>query len=781
MSSAMSSAFRFLCHFSVAAALLCRLQAQTAPSSLTGKILDPSQAPIAGAKVTAIPVSHPSGTLDVFNVVSGQDGEFALPLETGTYTIKTVKDGFVEDSQTVSLPNSRSINIVLQVAPVRATITITESPSYVTETSSSATKTLTPLRDIPQAITVVTREQIKDQMMMSVGDVVRYIPGITAHQGENNRDQLVIRGNSSSADFYVNGVRDDVQYYRDLYNLDRVEALKGPNAMIFGRGGAGGVINRVTKSADFTPLREVSLQGGSFGNKRFAADLDQPLNDRVAFRLNGMYENSDSFRKYVNLERYGVSPTLTLKTGEETKITLSYEHFRDYRTADRGIPSFHGRPADTDISTFFGNPNDSRVKALVNLGAVTIEHQIGGLNIRNRTHFGDYDRYYLNYVPGAVTADMSQVALSTYNNATRRLNMFNQTDATYTVFTGPIRHTLLGGVEAGRQLTDNFRNTGYFNNTASSILVPYASPDTTAPATFRQSATDADNHIRTNLGATYVQDQIALSRYVQLVAGLRFDHFDLQYHNNRTRDNLRRIDNLLSPRAGIVFKPIAPLSIYGSYSVTYLPSSGDQFSSLTTITQQVKPEKFNNYEAGIKWDVVPSLSLTTAIYRLDRTNTRSTDPNDPTRIVQTGSQRTNGVEIGATGSVTRKWKVAGGYAYQDAFVTSATTAARAGAQVAQVPHNTFSLWNNYQILPRLGAGLGILNRADMYAAIDNTVTLPSYTRVDAAVFFSLTEKIRLQANVENLFDKQYYMNADSNTNISPGSPRAVRVGLTARF
>ncbi len=781
MSSAMSSAFRFLCHFSVAAALLCRLQAQTAPSSLTGKILDPSQAPIAGAKVTAIPVSHPSGTLDVFNVVSGQDGEFALPLETGTYTIKTVKDGFVEDSQTVSLPNSRSINIILQVAPVRATITITESPSYVTETSSSATKTLTPLRDIPQAITVVTREQIKDQMMMSVGDVVRYIPGITAHQGENNRDQLVIRGNSSSADFYVNGVRDDVQYYRDLYNLDRVEALKGPNAMIFGRGGAGGVINRVTKSADFTPLREVSLQGGSFGNKRFAADLDQPLNDRVAFRLNGMYENSDSFRKYVNLERYGVSPTLTLKTGEETKITLSYEHFRDYRTADRGIPSFHGRPADTDISTFFGNPNDSRVKALVNLGAATIEHQAGGLNIRNRTHFGDYDRYYLNYVPGAVTADMSQVALSAYNNTTRRLNMFNQTDATYTVFTGPIRHTLLGGVEAGRQLTDNFRNTGYFNNTASSILVPYASPDTTAPATFRQSATDADNHIRTNLGATYIQDQIALSRYVQLVAGLRFDHFDLQYHNNRTRDNLRRIDNLLSPRAGIVFKPIAPLSIYGSYSVTYLPSSGDQFSSLTTITQQVKPEKFNNYEAGIKWDVVPSLSLTTAIYRLDRTNTRSTDPNDPTRIVQTGSQRTNGVEIGATGSVTRKWKVAGGYAYQDAFVTSATTAARAGAQVAQVPHNTFSLWNNYQILPRLGAGLGILNRADMYAAIDNTVTLPSYTRVDAAVFFSLTEKIRLQANVENLFDKQYYMNADSNTNISPGSPRAVRVGLTARF
>jgi catecholate siderophore receptor len=149
--------------------------------------------------------------------------------------------------------------------------------------------------------------------------------------------------------------------------------------------------------------------------------------------------------------------------------------------------------------------------------------------------------------------------------------------------------------------------------------------------------------------------------------------------------------------------------------------------------------------------------------------------------VQTGSQRTNGFEIGATGSITRAWKLAGGYAYQDAFVTAATTAARRGAQVAQVPHNAFSLWNNYQILPRLGAGMGILNRSDMFAAIDNTVILPSYTRADAALFYSLTEKVRIQANVENLFDKKYYINADGNNNISPGFSRAVRAGLIARF
>ena len=417
----------------------------------------------------------------------------------------------------------------------------------------------------------------------------------------------------------------------------------------------------------------------------------------------------------------------------------------------------------------------------MNLGSAAVEHQMGRLSIRNRTQFGDYDRGYQNFVPGAVTADKTQVALSAYNNATKRFNFFNQTDVSYVLFTGPVRHTLLGGAEAGRQLTDNFRNTGYFNNTATSVSAPYADPVIGTPVTFRQSATDADNRLRTNVGATYVQDQIEISRRVQVIVGLRFDHFDLQYHNNRNSDNLRRIDNLVSPRAGIVFKPATAISIYGSYSVSYLPSSGDQFSSLTAITQQVKPEKFTNYEFGAKWDAGRNLSVTTAVYRLDRTNTRSTDPNDPTRIVQSGSQRTNGFEIGANGSITRSWKIAGGYAWQDAFVTSATTAARAGAQVAQVPHNTFSLWNNYQLLRRLGAGLGVLNRSGMFAAIDNTVILPAYTRADAAVFFSLTEKMRLQANVENLFDKKYYINADNNTNISPGFSRAVRVALIARF
>ncbi len=742
---------------------------------LRGKVVDQNHAAIFGADVYTARAGAPASA-----AVTDRNGDFAIALEPGEYQLRVLAEGFSESTETVNLGvNAQPLEIVLNVAASSAVVTITDA--YGVSALNTATKTYTLLRDIPQSISVVTKEQIRDQSMSSVADVVAYVPGITAHQGENNRDQLVIRGNSTSADFFLNGVRDDVQYYRDLYNVERVEALKGPNSMTFGRGGGGGVINRVTKEAGFTSLREINLQGGSFGNKRFSGDLDQPIGDKFSFRLNGLYENSGSFRQYVDLERYGINPTATLIVGPKTAVKVSYEYFHDGRVADRGIPSYHGLPVDVPIETFFGDPTNSHVRAGVNLTTVNIDHQAGRFNIRNRTMFGDYDRFYQNYVPGAVTADKSMVALSSYNNATNRRNVFNQTDVTFTVATGSVRHNFLTGSEIGRQLTDNFRKTGFFNNTTTTILAPLLNPVINTPITYRQNATDADNHVQTNLGGAYVQDQIEINRYLQVVTGARFDYFDLQFHNNRNNQDLRRIDRLVSPRAGVIVKPITPLSIYANYSIAYLPSSGDQFSQLTTITQQVKPEKFTNYEVGAKWDIRRNLSLTTALYRQDRTNTRATDPNDPTRILQTGSQRTNGYELGLNGFVTSKWSIAGGYAYQDAFISSATVAAPKGAQVALVPHHTFSLWNNYNVHKRLGLGLGIVHRADMFAAVDNTVVLPGYTRADAAVFFSITERWRLQANIQNLFDTQYYLNADGNNNISPGASRGARVALIARF
>jgi len=758
--------------------------AQSAPAesraavTVQGRVLDPMQMGIAGASVTASASRGPQVAAS-----TDQTGTFTLTLPAGHYSLKVSAPGFADAVQQVAIDSTTTAvpKLVLQIAGVQELVNVSAPAGYTVPATATATKTLTPLRDVPQSVTVVTHELIKDQMMMSVGDVMRYVPGISVHQGDNNRDQVIIRGNSSSADFFINGVRDDVQYYRDLYNVDRVEALKGPNALMFGRGGAGGVVNRVMKEAGSQSVREFSFQAGMFDNRRVTMDVDEPINNKVAIRLNGVYENSDSFRDYVGLERYGVTPTVSVSPSDRTKITLRYEYLNDSRVADRGITSYRGAPADVAPSTFYGNPDLSDVGADVNIGSATVEHRFNRFTLRNTTSLANYDRGYQNFVPGAVTADKKQVALTAYNNATDRTNLFNQTDATMTAETGSWRHTVLAGAEFGHQLTDNFRNTGFFNNTTTSILVPYSNPTVFTPVTFRQNATDANNHVITNVAAAYAQDQIELSSHLQALAGARFDHFDQNYHDNRSGSTLARPDNLVSPRAGLVYKPIAPVSIYTSYGVSYLPASGDQFSSLTNITAQLEPEQFANYEVGAKWDARPSLSFTTAVYRLNRTNTRSTDPNDPTRIIQTGSQRTNGYEIGVNGRMTPLWSIAGGYAFQDAFVSAATAAAPAGAVVGQVPRHTFSLWNNYQVFPRVGAALGILHRSDMFAAIDNTVTLPGYTRADAAAFVTISRQLRLQVNVENLFNASYFINADSNTNISPGFPRALRVGLTTAF
>ncbi len=656
-------------------------------------------------------------------------------------------------------------------------------PAYFTAQTSTATKTRTPLRDVPQSVTVVTHNVIADQRMESMGEVTRYIPGITMAQGEGNRDQATIRGNNTTAGFFVNGMRDDVQYFRDLYNVERVEALKGANALIFGRGVGGGVLNRVTKVADWTPVRELSLQGGSYGNRRTAVDVGQGISDAVALRINGVYENSDVYRNEVNIERYGVNPTATIQLSPQTRVLASYEHFKDNRTADRGIPSFAGAPLSaTTPRTFFGDPSVSYADALVNIGTASIEHTTNGLvTLRNRSQFADYDKIYQNVYPGAVTPAGTEVNILAYNNATKRRNLFNESEISYRLVTGPISQILVGGFSLGRQITDNFRNTGYFNDSATAFLAPVSSPTIAVPVTFRQSATDADNHSTATSLSFYGQSQLVLSEQWQAIVGARYEHFDVDFYNHRNNDALSRTDDLVSPRAALLFKPVESVSLYSSYSVSALPSSGDQFSSMTVTSATLEPEKFRNYEIGAKWDVFERLSLASAVYRLDRTNTTAPDPADPSRTVQTGSQRTKGFEFSLTGAVTPEWQIIGGYANQDATVTSRTAAAAEGARVALVPRNTVSLWNRYQATRALGFGLGVVYQDDMYAAIDNAVTLPSFTRFDAAAYYTVSRHFRVQANLENVFDQEYYGTANSNDNISPGSPRALRVAVTTGF
>lgn len=661
-----------------------------------------------------------------------------------------------------------------------------ENDSYTVQRSITATKTDTALVDVPQSISIITRELIDDQAMRGIGDVTRYVPGVGIAQGEGNRDTPVMRGNSTTADFFVDGVRDDVQYFRDLYNVDRVEVLKGPNAMIFGRGGAGGLVNRVTKQANGATRREFSLQTGSWEQYRATLDAGDRLTDAFAYRLTALYEDSGSYRDGVTLERYGVNPTFTYVLAGNTTLRAGYEYFRDARTADRGVSSYQGRPLATDASTFFGDPAQSPVRASLHGAFATLEHRFSpGLRLRNHTRYATYDKFYQNVFPGAVNAAGTSVALSAYNNSTQRDNVFNQTDLVWDLATGAVQHQLLAGLEVGRQETGNFRNTGYFGTvspTTTSVSVAVSAPRTTLPVTFRQSATDADNHGVARTVGVYVQEQIQLTPRLLGIAGVRYDRFAVDFRNNRTGAAVDNLDHMFSPRAGLICKISPQISAYASYSMTFVPRAGEQLSSLSLTNRSLDPEEFKNQEIGLKWDLRPDLALTAAIYRLDRTNVAVTDPADSTKQILVDGQCAEGFELGFAGRITRNWSVAGGYAYQDGRILATQSATVvAGARLAQLPRHTLSLWNRYDFNRRWGVGLGAIYRDELFAAAGNTVTLPSFTRFDAAVFYRLNDHLRAQMNVENLFARHYYASAHSNNNITPGSPRALRLSLTTAF
>lgn len=658
-----------------------------------------------------------------------------------------------------------------------------ERIDYRAEGTWTATKTPTPLLDVPQSLSVVSERQIGDQAMQNMADVVRYVPGVQMAQGEGHRDAPVLRGNTSTADFFLNGMRDDVQYYRDLYNVERVEVLKGPSGMIFGRGGAGGLINRVTRQANWLDNRKLSLTLGSWDNRRLTADFGHAPGETVAFRATGMYEDSESYRDHVGLERWAVNPTLSVRAGDATTITIGYEHFEDERIVDRGIPSYQGRPLALDASTYFGQPGSSPADATVDALDAGIEHEFtGGARLVNRTRHADYDKFYQNVFPGAYSPDTGTVSISAYSNRTARSNLINQTDLTFDFRTGAVTHTLLAGVEISRQETENFRQTGWFTDIGPDARSGAVTlPDTIYDGTveFRQSATDADNRSVAKATAVYLQDQIAFSPRWLAVLGVRYDRFEADLDNRRSGESLSSSDDLVSPRAGLIHKPREDLSVYASYGLAYVPRAGEQLASLTASNRALDPEEFTNREIGLKWDFDDRLSFTAAAYRLDRTNVAITDPDDPTRSLLVDGQRVQGLELGLSGQLTDAWRVMAGYAFQDSEVR--TPGAQDGNVLGQVPRHSFSLWNRYDFNDRWGAGLGVVAQDGVFVSTDNTVVLPGHARVDAAVYYTLSPRLRLQLNVENLLDRGYYASAHSNNNITPGAPRAARLGLDFSF
>ena len=693
-------------------------------------------------------------------------------------------------------------------------------PGYKARQSSSSTRTDTPLIDTPQSISVITQDVIKDQSVQSLADAVRYVPGVSAAQGEGNRDALIFRGNASTGDFFVDGLRDDVQTYRDVYNTDRIEVLKGANGLAFGRGGAGGVINRVSKEAGWDPLRNLSLSYGTDDHRRAAIDLGQGVNDSVAWRLNSVYEKSDSYRAGVKLERYGIAPTVTIRPSSRTRIVLGGEYFKDERIADRGVPSANGsanaalnrRPFRIhDDARFFGSADRSPTQTETYALNLAIEHAFdNGVTIKSRTRYADYDKYYQNVFADSAVANNGNFTVRGYRDDTDRENLLNQTDLSYTARWAGIEHKLLASLELSRQDTDNSRVAGFFSNdltttgTQVTLNANTASQIGSTPVTFAPNLVNGNNAFRDNssnvdvIGVT-LQDQLTFNPQWQAILGVRYDHFETKFRGSRRRggstnandlisERFDVTDNFVSPRAGLIYKPRPDVSLYISYSVSYVPRAGDQLTSLTPTTEAFDPEKFINIELGAKWDVNTDLALTFAVYQLDREKVAITNPSNASETILVDGQETKGVELGVAGKLTSRWSVFGGYAYQDGEVTkqqgSGAGAILKGAELGQTPAHTMSLWNRYDFDAVWGAAIGVIARSNSFAqspTASQSIRLPGYARVDAALYGQFSKQLRLQLNLENLTGRDYALYAHNNNNITPGSPFAARATLIYSF
>ena len=657
------------------------------------------------------------------------------------------------------------------------------SDGYLATNTVTATKTDTPLMNIPQTINVVTRDQLDDQAHHSLADILRYVPGTTVGQGEGNRDQITLRGQNTTADFFLDGVRDDVQYYRGLYNIERVEILKGPYALIFGRGGGGGIINRVQKS----PLSDDIIYAGqasinSFGAYDISADVNAPLSDVAAVRINAVYENLDSHRDFVGGERYAWNPYVAFKLNDAWKLGLSYEYVHDNRTTDRGIPSIAtaagqpNRPIAGYRDQFFGVPDVNYTQLQAHIAKLRLDGALASnVSFSGTILYGDYDKIYLNVYPnGAVTAQNGTVALAAYSDPTQRENFIAQANLVWDVETGALTHKILVGSEYGDQKSANRR----FNGTLSTPTISLANP---LFPTVNFNALSRDTVSDVKFFSTYVQDQISFGEHIDVVAGLRYDNFDIEGTDLLPAVDrpFARKDEKVSPRLGLIFKPQENISLYGSYSQSFLPRSGDQFLALTVTQQNLAPEKFTNYELGAKWDVRPNLNMTLSVFQLERSNATTPDPSDPVASINVGTTRTQGAELSVTGNVTSSWQVHGGYSYQDAVL-----AGNDSVRLGQVPRHQASLWNRYDLSDQFAAGLGIIHQSSQFAAIrtvSNTTKLPAFTRLDAALYYDLSDALQLQLNIENLLNTDYFSDAHNNNNISTGAPLNARVTIRAKF
>ncbi|RZJ61441.1 MAG: TonB-dependent siderophore receptor [Acidovorax sp.] len=692
-----------------------------------------------------------------------------------------------------SAPPAASAAQTLGEVTVQST---TGDDGYSPAASTSATKGSAPLRDVPQAVNVVPEQLMRDQGARSMEDVLRNVPGVAMSHGDGQRDQVVIRGFTAIADQFVDGVRDDALYFRDLADIERVEVLKGPAAVLYGRGSSGGLINRVTKKPKFGETSgEASLGLGSFDYRRATADVNVGISDTAAFRINAAVEDSGSYRDQQFVKRHNFAPSLALKLAAQTDLLLQYTNARDKRLTDFGIPALNGRPVNVPASTYYGSSNaaqDDTTTSTMQSFAATLNHRFNDdWSVRNVTRLYDYalDRY--NTLPGGTTDPVNLTVGRTRSFVLRdEKGFFNQTDVTWRNHLGGVKQEWLMGVELGQQKKRAESVSGGADRVP--IFNPGNRPAPAIPAASFAADGAIPSHTTQDTAALYWQNQITLAPQWKALLGARYDVFGQETTFDRKLAGLSRTDKKFSPRAGLVWQPSEALSYYVSYSKSFQPSA--ETFALAANNIGAEPEITENKEIGVKLDMLDGrLNFTGALFNLERTNIKNTDPTNPSRQINVGTQRTNGLELTANGRLPDRWDVSAGYAWLDGRMTRslATTGslqlptaaiAAHGKVAALTPRNSAFLWAMKDLGHGLRVGGGVNYVGARFTSLTNLVTLPGYTTLDAALQYTLGPW-DLDVNIKNLANRKYYVSSHgSNDNlILPGSPRAVQVTLRTRF
>ena len=655
-------------------------------------------------------------------------------------------------------------------------------------------KAPTPIIDVPQSLSLYTADEILERGFTSVAQIVNYTPGVNNSQGEGHRDAVVFRGVRSTADFFIDGSRDDVQYYRPLYNLEQVEILRGPNALLFGRGGTGGVLNRVTKKGvigeSFTTAQASVDTFGAFGVQ---VDSNFEASDKAAFRINAMYEHLNNHRDFFDGDRIGINPTAKFLLGEETVVDVSYEYIDHERFIDRGIPTgADGRPVEAFEDIVFADPEVNTTTLKAHLFRAAVQHNFSD-NLKGNVSafYGNYDKFYGNfYASGYDEANTPNVVtLDGYEDTTDRENLILSGNLVGEAVTGNIGHTIIAGVEYINTSSDQFRFNSFFNTTSDdnevfTIQRPLnlrgnVGVNAAGVQVSNDFSVDLNDDTRVDIDvfSAYIQDQIELADWVDLVVGARYDSFDIEVFNVPANDTRSRKDDRVSPRFGLILKPQENISVYASYSESFLPRSGEQFANINGSNNQLDPNTFTNLEAGLKWDFSQGLSLTAAVFEIEQSSPQVAD-NDPETLDVIDSEIT-GFEVQLTGQVTERWFISAGYSYLDG--EQVNRSGPTDLRPRELPENMFSVWNNFQVTSQFGLGVGLTYQDESFVNNGNTAVLPAYTRIDAAAYYDVNEDVRIQVNVENLTDKLYFPNSHSTHQVTVAPPLNARFAINARF